>query len=62
MDLLQCDAELVLLRAGRDVLMRVWIHIRVDAQSDWRALFLRAGDPLNRLQFSFTLDVETIDA
>ena len=60
--LIQCDAELVLLGTGRDVLMRMRVDIRVDAQCDWRAHFLCAGDALDRLQFSFTLDVEAVDA
>src|SRR6187551_2757979 len=42
--------------------MRVWIHIRVDAQCDWCANFFRASDTLDRFQLSFTLDVEAIDA
>ena len=60
-DLIQCDAEFVLLGAGRDVLMRVRVDIRVDAQCDWRAHVLCAGDALNQIQFSFTLDVEAVE-
>ena len=61
-DLVQCDAELVFLGAGRDVMMRMRVDIRVDAQCDWRAHFLCAGYALDQIQFSFTLDVEAVDA
>src|SRR5262245_33347150 len=42
--------------------MRVRIDIRVYAQCDWRALFLCAGEALDRVQFSFTFDVEAVNA
>jgi hypothetical protein len=56
------DAELVLVRAGRDVFVRSGVDIRVHAERDWRADVSRSGDAIDLLQLGFAFDVEGEDA
>jgi len=61
LDLIQCDTELVLLGAGRDVLDAARVDIRVDAHAiGARIFFARRCARSRPVQLHF--DVEAVDA
>ena len=60
--LVKRDAELVLARASRNVLVRVRIDIGVGTQSNPSTQVFRARDAIDVLQLRFTLDVEAVNA
>src|ERR1700745_1074862 len=61
-NLIERNAELVLTRAGRDVLVRMWIYVRVDAQGNRCADSLCACNAIDIFELRFALDIETIDS
>src|SRR5207244_11229542 len=59
--MIERDAEFILSRAGRDVLVRTRIDIGICPLGNWRAQILRASDPIVVLQLRFAFDVETVN-
>ncbi len=59
--LFKCDAEFILVRAGRDLGVRMGVDIRVNPHGDRRFDFLKPGDTVDALQLGFALHVEAIN-
>ena len=62
LDLLEGDAELVLVGAGRDLLVRVRLHVRVHAHRHGRPFLQARGHAVDALQFRLALGVERVNA
>ena len=56
------DAELVFIRAGRDLFVRAGCHVWVHAHRHRRDLVHPRGDAVDALQFRLALRVEGIDS
>ena len=61
LDLLQRDAELVLIGAGSDLLVRVRLHVRVHAHGHGRQLLQPPRHLVDALQLRLALRVEGVD-
>src|SRR5439155_5455989 len=61
LDVIERDAELVFARTGGDVIVGARIDIGIHTQRDRRTQIFFAGDPINRLEFRFALDVEALN-
>ncbi len=55
------DAELILVRTGRDVFVRVRIDIGIHSQSDRRARVFVRRDLIDVIELGLALDVKTVD-
>ena len=58
----EVDAELVLLAAGGDLLVRAGIDVGIDADGDSNLDAELAGDGVQRLELGRALDVDLADA
>ena len=61
LDLLERDAELVLVGAGGDLLVRVRFHVRVHAHGHRRGLLQARRHAVDALQLRLALSIERID-
>src|SRR5207237_6810640 len=62
LDLLEGDAEFILICPGGDLGVRAGVHVRIHSHCDWRDPLEPSGHALDAVQLRFAFNVERINA